>query len=131
VLVLKEGCDVRNVTTIVGLRAYAAQSNILPEQTLGRGLRRMYPGTDAKAPIIIEVDHENTHKDIDSLDIEIPVLRDMIDSCGRDRKRTSLSGKVLSPNKTRQEENVREEEYHRDPNRGNARNHGNVGVYHA
>lgn len=46
VLMLKEGWDVRNVTTIVGLRAYAAASNILPEQTLGRGLRRMYFGTD-------------------------------------------------------------------------------------
>jgi len=46
VLMLKEGWDVRNVTTIVGLRAYAAKSNILPEQTLGRGLRRMYYGTD-------------------------------------------------------------------------------------
>jgi len=111
VLVLKEGWDVRNVTTIVGLRAYAAKSNILPEQTLGRGLRRMYPGTDTteyvsvvgtdafmdfvesiqsegvelehkpmgegtvpKAPIIIEVDNENIKKDIDKLDIEIPVL---------------------------------------------------------
>ena len=42
VLMLKEGWDVRNVTTIVGLRAYA--SHILPEQTLGRGLRRMYFG---------------------------------------------------------------------------------------
>ena len=42
VLMLKEGWDVRNVTVIVGLRAYKAQSNILPEQTLGRGLRRMY-----------------------------------------------------------------------------------------
>lgn len=46
VLVLKEGWDVRNVTTIVGLRPYAAASNILPEQTLGRGLRRMYFGSD-------------------------------------------------------------------------------------
>ncbi len=46
VLMLKEGWDVRNVTTIVGLRAYAAQSNILPEQTLGRGLRRMYFGSE-------------------------------------------------------------------------------------
>ena len=45
VLMLKEGWDVRNVTTIVGLRAYAAKSNILPEQTLGRGLRRMYFGS--------------------------------------------------------------------------------------
>ena len=43
VLVLREGWDVRNVTTVVGLRAYAAKSNILPEQTLGRGLRLMYP----------------------------------------------------------------------------------------
>ncbi|MHB9094266.1 MAG: DEAD/DEAH box helicase, partial [Eubacteriales bacterium] len=111
VLMLKEGWDVRNVTTIVGLRAYSAKSNILPEQTLGRGLRRMYPGADTteyvsvvgtdafmdfvesiqsegvelerkpmgagtapKTPIIIEVDHENTRKDIDSLDIEIPVM---------------------------------------------------------
>ncbi len=111
VLVLKEGWDVRNVTTIVGLRAYAAKSNILPEQTLGRGLRRMYPGldateyvsvvgtdafmefvesiqtegveltrkpmgvgTEAKAPIVIEVDNENVKKDIDKLNIEIPVL---------------------------------------------------------
>lgn len=111
VLMLKEGWDVRNVTTIVGLRAYAAQSNILPEQTLGRGLRRMYfgsdtteyvsvvgtdafmdfvesiqsegvelerkpmgTGTDPKSPIIIEIDEENTKKDVDKLDIEIPVL---------------------------------------------------------
>lgn len=44
VLMLKEGWDVRNVTTIVGLRAYSAKSSILPEQTLGRGLRKMYPG---------------------------------------------------------------------------------------
>ena len=42
VMVLKEGWDVRNVTTIVGLRPYSAKSNILPEQTLGRGLRKMY-----------------------------------------------------------------------------------------
>ena len=46
VLMLKEGWDVRNVTVICGLRAYAAESNILPEQTLGRGLRRMYFGDD-------------------------------------------------------------------------------------
>ena len=46
VLMLKEGWDVRNVTVICGLRAYVAKSNILPEQTLGRGLRRMYFGND-------------------------------------------------------------------------------------
>ncbi|MCC6543872.1 MAG: DEAD/DEAH box helicase family protein [Nitrospirae bacterium] len=110
VMVLKEGWDVRNVTTIVGLRAYSAQSNILPEQTLGRGLRKMYhggleeyvsvvgtnafmdfvesiqaegvvlerkpmgEGTQAKTPLVVEVDKENEKKDINALDIEIPVL---------------------------------------------------------
>ncbi|PKN50271.1 MAG: type III restriction endonuclease subunit R [Deltaproteobacteria bacterium HGW-Deltaproteobacteria-16] len=110
VLMLKEGWDVKNVTTIVGLRAYAAKSNILPEQTLGRGLRKMYPGgieeyvsvvgTDAfmdfvesiqaegvvlerkpmgegtgpKTPLVVEIDTENEKKDIEALDIEIPVM---------------------------------------------------------
>ena len=44
VLMLKEGWDVKNVTTVVGLRPFVASSNILPEQALGRGLRRMYFG---------------------------------------------------------------------------------------
>ena len=110
VMVLKEGWDVRNVTTIVGLRPYAAKSNILPEQTLGRGLRKMYPGgieefvsvvgttafmdfvesiqaegvilerkpmgegTAPKTPLVVEIDNENLKKDIDKLDIEIPVM---------------------------------------------------------
>ncbi len=110
VMMLKEGWDVRNVTTIVGLRAYSAKSNILPEQTLGRGLRKMYPGnveefvsvvgTDAfmdfvdsikaegvvlehkpmgerskpKTPLVVEIDKDNDKKDIDALDIEIPIL---------------------------------------------------------
>ncbi|AFM26122.1 DEAD/DEAH box helicase family protein [Desulfomonile tiedjei] len=110
VMVLKEGWDVKNVTTIVGLRAYSAKSNILPEQTLGRGLRKMYPGgieeyvsvvgtnafmdfvesiqaegvvlerkpmgegTEAKTPLVVEIDKENSKKDLDALDIEIPVL---------------------------------------------------------
>lgn len=111
VLMLKEGWDVKNVTTIVGLRAYTAKSNILPEQTLGRGLRRMYRendlieqvsvvGTDAfmdfvesiksegveferrsmgtgtppKGPMVLEIDKGNSKKNLDELDIEIPVL---------------------------------------------------------
>lgn len=110
VMVLKEGWDVRNVTTIVGLRAYSSPANILPEQTLGRGLRKMYPGgveeyvsvvgtnafmdfvesiqaegvvlerkpmgegTAAKTPLVVEIDNENDRKDMEALDIEIPVL---------------------------------------------------------
>lgn len=53
VLMLKEGWDVRNVTVIVGLREYSAESKILPEQTLGRGLRRMYFGTDTKETVSV------------------------------------------------------------------------------
>ena len=108
VLMLKEGWDVKNVTTVVGLRPFVASSNILPEQALGRGLRRMYFGqdvteelnvvgtpafiefvesiksegvilekrsmgkdSDSSGPTIIEVDKE---KNIDKLDIEIPIL---------------------------------------------------------
>jgi type III restriction enzyme len=52
-MMLKEGWDVRNVTTIVGLRPYAAKSNILPEQTLGRGLRRMYFGEDVPETVAV------------------------------------------------------------------------------
>ncbi len=39
VMMLREGWDVRNVTVILGLRAF--DSDILPEQTVGRGLRLM------------------------------------------------------------------------------------------
>ncbi len=112
VLVLREGWDVRNVTTVVGLRAYVARSNILPEQTLGRGLRLMYPeqndtgekvsiiGSPAfvdfvkeiekegvkldreamggrskpKAPTVIAIDRDNEKKNIDNLEITVPIL---------------------------------------------------------
>jgi type III restriction enzyme len=53
VLMLKEGWDVRNVTVIVGLRAYTSKSNILPEQTLGRGLRRMYFGSEQRETVSV------------------------------------------------------------------------------
>jgi len=53
VLMLKEGWDVKNVSTIVGLRSFSTKSNILPEQTLGRGLRKMYPDfTTEKVSVI-------------------------------------------------------------------------------
>lgn len=57
VLMLREGWDVRNVTTIVPLRPYNAPANILPEQTLGRGLRRMTPPGQANE-IVTVVEHE-------------------------------------------------------------------------
>lgn len=58
VLMLREGWDVRNVTTIVPLRPLTAKSRILPEQTLGRGLRRMTPpGPEGVAETVTVVEH--------------------------------------------------------------------------
>jgi len=111
VMMLREGWDVQNVCAIVGLRPYKAKSKILPEQTLGRGLRRMFRGqpvqekvsvigtkefiefvesiksegveleyaemgekTKPKSPMVIEVDKENPQKDLDKMDIQLPVL---------------------------------------------------------
>jgi type III restriction enzyme len=53
VLMLKEGWDVRNVTTVVGLRAFSSASDILPEQTIGRGLRRMYFGSNTRETVSV------------------------------------------------------------------------------
>ena len=44
VLMLREGWDVQNVSVVVGLRPYTSKANILPEQTIGRGLRLMFRG---------------------------------------------------------------------------------------
>jgi type III restriction enzyme len=43
-MMLREGWDVQSVTVIVGLRPYTSKANILPEQTVGRGLRLMFRG---------------------------------------------------------------------------------------
>lgn len=58
VLMLREGWDVRNVTVVVPLRALTARAQILPEQTLGRGLRRMTrPGSDVDERVVV-IEHE-------------------------------------------------------------------------
>jgi len=41
VLMLREGWDVKNVSIILGLRPFSSKANILPEQSIGRGLRLM------------------------------------------------------------------------------------------
>ncbi len=113
VMMLKEGWDVKNVTTIVGLRSFGSKNKILPEQALGRGLRKMHRdrrmretvsvvGTDAfldfvksinndggslevgpmgansgkcgNTSMVIEIDKENKKKDLQKLDIDIPVM---------------------------------------------------------
>ena len=135
VLMLKEGWDVRNVTTVVGLRSFSSKAKILPEQTLGRGLRRMYRreeveseyvsviGTEAfmefvseiqhqgvelemvqmggsskpKMPLVVEVDNENKTKDIENLDIEIPVLTPRIQREYKNLSELNLSKFTFKP----------------------------------
>jgi type III restriction enzyme len=55
VMMLREGWDVQSVTVIVGLRPYTSKANILPEQTVGRGLRLMFrnnPGYIERVDVI-------------------------------------------------------------------------------
>lgn len=112
VMMLREGWDVQNVVTVVGLRPFKAKSQILPEQALGRGLRRMFRGEDVrekvsvigtqafidfveqikvegveleygqmgghrsppKSPLVVEVERDSDEKDVEELDIELPLL---------------------------------------------------------
>ena len=53
VMVLREGWDVQNVVAIVGLRPYTSKARILPEQTLGRGLRRMFRGQPVQEKVSV------------------------------------------------------------------------------
>ena len=47
VMMLNEGWDVRNVNVIVGLRSYTSKRRVLPEQVIGRGLRKMFSEEEA------------------------------------------------------------------------------------
>lgn len=58
VLMLREGWDVRNVCVIVTLRALTAANRILPEQALGRGLRRMTPPGSGFDERVVVIEHE-------------------------------------------------------------------------
>lgn len=58
VLMLREGWDVRNVNVILPLRPYTAKAEILPEQTLGRGLRRMTPPGSGVDEQLVVIEHE-------------------------------------------------------------------------
>lgn len=58
VLMLREGWDVRNVCVIVPLRALSAKNKILPEQALGRGLRRMTPPGSGVDERVVVIEHQ-------------------------------------------------------------------------
>lgn len=103
VLMLREGWDVKNVSIILGLRPFTSKANILPEQSIGRGLRLMKNmgpdyiqileiiGTDRFEEFVKELEKEGVGvgvtrrppslgqwiepiKGRDNFDFEIPVL---------------------------------------------------------
>jgi type III restriction enzyme len=83
VMMLREGWDVRNVTTIIPLRPYSTKSGILPEQTLGRGLRRMLPLGDT--PQMVTVVHHPAFRKLyeeelaqEGLDIAVLPIRETL-----------------------------------------------------
>lgn len=123
VLMLKEGWDVRNVTTIVGLRAYTAKSNILPEQTLGRGLRRMYlndeleyeevsvVGTDAFMDFVESIKSEGVELERKAMGAGTPPKAPLIievetDNRKKDKINLDIEIPVLSPRIHREYKNL-------------------------
>jgi len=76
VMMLKEGWDVKNVCVVVPLRSY--QSAILAEQTLGRGLRRIWPDSESLDEKLIVIDHprfrELWNAEIRDEDLEIEIV---------------------------------------------------------
>lgn len=113
VLMLREGWDVQNVTVVVGLRPYSAKANILPEQTIGRGLRLMF--RDLPASFTERVDIIGNKTFLDFVD-DLEKLEDLkLDSfeLGKDklhivtimpleeRKEFDIGIPVLSPSLTR------------------------------
>ncbi|MBD3328703.1 type III restriction endonuclease subunit R [Candidatus Peregrinibacteria bacterium] len=138
VMMLREGWDVRNVTTIVGLRPYESPAKILPEQTLGRGVRKMFDmdikeelviiGTPAfidfvesiktegvefnyrpmgdlgksHSQMVVEVDQNNVKKDLDKLDIPIPMLSPRIHREYKDLENIQVQEMQITPVPLRQ-----------------------------
>jgi len=80
VLMLREGWDVQNVTVIVGLRPYTSKANILPEQTIGRGLRLMFGGIAAQYTERVDVIGNPAFlKFVDQLEREEDITLDTFD----------------------------------------------------
>jgi len=110
VMMLREGWDVRNVTTIVPLRPYSAKSGILPEKTLRRkfplgetpeivtviehpAFRKLYEDEPAQEGLdiavlpvrevfkqTVTVFVDHENKDVQALDIEEPLVSDAVET---------------------------------------------------
>ena len=117
VLMLREGWDVRNVTTVVGLRPMNSKGKILPEQTLGRGLRLMFPGrkrgeklsvigTKVFMDFVREVEKEGVKLETVSMGPQTPPQGPMVvavdnDNPNKDIAALDIAVPLLSPRLTR------------------------------
>ena len=125
VLVLKEGWDVKNVSTIVGLRPYNSKSKILPEQTLGRGLRLMHAdrgsgieekvsviGTQAFMEFVKRVELEGVELEYEGMGDDTPPKTPTIVAVDRENKSDDIIAKlnitipVLKPRNYRKYEDL-------------------------
>ena len=124
VLVLKEGWDVKNVTTIVGLRPYNSKSKILPEQTLGRGLRLMHAdrgsgieekvsviGTQAFMEFVKSVELEGVELEYEGMGDDTPPKTPIIVAVDRENKskniaKLNITIPVLKPRNYREYEEL-------------------------
>jgi type III restriction enzyme len=80
VLMLREGWDVQNVTVTVGLRPFTSTANILPEQTIGRGLRLMFAGLNMPYKERVDViGNQAFLKFVDQLEQEEEITLDTFD----------------------------------------------------
>jgi len=70
VLMLREGWDVKNVVVVVPLRSFSAKAKIFPEQTLGRGLRKMWPEQKDLIEELIVIEHPAFHNLIEQALVE-------------------------------------------------------------
>ncbi len=68
VLMLREGWDVQNVSIVLGLRAF--DSPILPEQTIGRGLRLMRDISPDRTQTLEVIGNDNFEKIVKQLELE-------------------------------------------------------------
>jgi type III restriction enzyme len=113
VLMLREGWDVQTVTVVVGLRPYTSKANILPEQTIGRGLRLMFrelPGSYTERVDIIGnkafldfVDELETIEDLklDTFELGKDKLHIVTIMPLDDRKKFDIGLPVLTPSLVR------------------------------
>ncbi len=107
VLMLREGWDVKNVVVVVPLRSFSAKAKIFPEQTLGRGLRKMWPEDKELVEELIVIEHPEFHNLIEQalaeqgVKIEFTTIEEaytppIIIQVDEDKKKFDLEVPILS-----------------------------------